>query len=453
MKSIDAALLLGALAVFLSQMYYALPVTSDAYENLRIINYFEGGGSFPIESTAIDAPPYIYPPIFSLSVFSFKTLSGFPANFTLGFFSYLFVLLIVYLVYLLIRNAYSGTENRNAYSGNGKKSFSVEEKAALGVLGIFTLPILIYRLITPIPETLGLAFFLLSAYFYQKKNYKLLLIVLAIFPLAHSRSFAFTIITLGMAAALRKDYLQAAKSSILGLAVFAIYHLAFPIYASGFENPSITVPALFEMLPILAIAMTLAGTYVIFRKNYKFDFLCASAIFAFILTYFLLPFPFRHVIFLILPISFLVAHALSYDRRVLAVFSVFLALSMVQAIQMREAPLTAQSVEMMREFENYAGENSIAPFKYNYALPYFADKKVVVGAFAEALPDGVQRSSDLNNYFTGGESGQKLAVLEKYSIQVGFFEKSEGLGSAEVNSDRKLLESDKIAAYSFKTGN
>ncbi len=433
MKSLDALLLLGALSIFLSQIYYAAPVTSDAFENFRVIKHLERGGVYPAESSAIGGNEALYPPLFSFAMFSFKALTGFHEYFILNFFSYLFLLMIVYSSFLLLREL-----------------IGEETKALLGVFGMFSLPILLYRLVTPIPELLGVVFFLLSLYAYQKKNFKLLLLLLIIFPFAHTRSFVFTIATLGIASLLRKDYIQLAKHAIGGIAVFAILQLAYPINALGFSNAAITFPALSETFPPLAIAMILLGGALLFLRRKMLDEINIAIIASFIVLYFLLPFPFRHVIFLLVPLGILSAEVLNIDKRALVAFAVFLPLTIMQTAEFRAPPFEFEEMEVLKELMNYEGENAIASFSHNYALPYLAEKKVVLGSFAEGLTDGGERSDKLAHYFSSNDDEGKKAILEYYKIGLGFIERRNS-GFEERVGERKLLESDNYRVFSFSS--
>ncbi|MFH1750912.1 MAG: hypothetical protein ABH863_04500, partial [Candidatus Micrarchaeota archaeon] len=454
MKSLDALLLLGGLAVFLSQAYYALPITSDAYENFRIVKYFQDGGNFPIESAAIGAPPTIYPPVFALALYSFSELTNFPPHAALNFLSYIFMLLTAYLAYLLIRDAHS-EETGGSGNGKGKPAvktkppFGLDEKAMLGVLGIFSLPILLYRWITPIAEMLGLVMFLLCLHAYQKRDYRFLMALLAIFPLIHSRSFVFALLTLGFAALQRKDKMQTIKSAAIGTIIFGLYHLEYPVYAIGFDNPLVIDPAIWEIVPLLPLAMMVIGALALMKNKMRPDILSTSVIAAFVLAYFILPFPFRHVIFLIIPLAYLSGEAFATDRRILAAFCVFLALAMVQTVQYRSTPIDSQGIEMMGVIGDHPSENVLSDFGLNYALPLFAGKKVVVGAFAEALPDGAARAEDLSDYLSGNWPNGRDELIRKYAIGIGFFNKKTQPDGEVAQSTRKLIESDGFVAYEY----
>jgi hypothetical protein len=435
MKNLEAVLLFGALVIFLSQTYYALPITSDAYENLRIVNYLQAGGNFPIESAAIGGEPYIYPPVFSLAIYQFMALTGFDYYFSLNFFSYFFLAILVFSAYLLL------------------KSIQIDEDGAvLGAFAIFGLPIFVFRIITPIAETLGLAFFLLSLIAYSKKKYEMLFFILLIFPFAHSRSFIFTLITLALATIMRGDYQKSAKSVIGGIIVFVAYHLAYPIYSSNFENAAVTIPSFFEVLPIIPIVFILIGAYLLLKKKGMIDEISLSIIGAFAISFFLLPFPFRHAIFLLIPMAALTSQALSADRRILVVFAVFLPLVVFQIIQMRTAPFNYESIHAMDKFGSMEETKVLASFKNNYALPVLSNKKVIVGAFAEGLFNGAKRASELQHYFSeNGDFQRRQETLRTYNIEAGFFEKGieDYLFEQEI-ADKKVFESDKYAAFVLK---
>ncbi len=426
MRNLDLLILLGALIVFFGQLYYATPATSDAYENFRIVQYFEEGGNFPIESAAIMGAPYVYPPVFSLSLLNLKSLTGAGYYFSLSFISYACALILISAIFLLT-----------------KSTVGDEKKALLGVLGIFTIPILIYRLITPIAETLGVAFFLLSLYFYQMRNWKMMMLILVMFPFVHSRSFIFTIIAIGLAAVMRGDIGRSIKHSLPAVAVFLIYHIAFPVYPMGFENPSIVFPSLFEMVSPLGVAMLAIGIVLLLKKG-QIDHINGGIVASLVLCSLILPFPFRHVIFLIVPMASFSGEILNADRRILAIFSVFLALTVAHAIEGRTAPLDPEAINAIASVKDFGGKDALASFKHNYALPFLAGKKVIVGAFAEGLQDGSDRAKALDEYFAG-EDGN--TVFRKYGSTIGFFEKGEDkfAGSGEA----RLLESDHFVAYSY----
>jgi hypothetical protein len=435
MKNLEAVLLFGALVIFLSQTFYARPITSDAYENLRIVNYIQSGGNFPIKSAAIGGEPYIYPPIFSLAICQFMALTGFDFYFSLNFFSYFFLAILVFSAYLLLKSIQIG-----------------EDRAVLGAFAIFGLPILVFRVITPIAETLGLALFLLSLAAYSKKKYGLLFFILLVFPFAHSRSFVFTLATLAIATILRGDYFQSARSVLGGIIVFIAFHIAYPIYSGNFENAAITTPTFFEVLPVIPAVFILIGAYFLFNKKRMIDEISLSIIGAFIICYFLLPFPFRHAIFLIAPLAALTSQALAIDRRIFVVFAVFLPLVVFQTIQMRSAPFNYESIHAMDRLGDMKETNVLASFKNNYALPVYAGKKVILGAFAEGLKDGANRASELEYYFSGsGDLKRRQETLNRYNIEAGFFEKgAEDYLNEQKIAGKKILESDKYAAFVLK---
>ncbi|MFH1258015.1 MAG: hypothetical protein V1658_03690 [Candidatus Micrarchaeota archaeon] len=434
MRNIEVVLLFGAIAVLFAQAYYGFPATSDAYENFRIAKYLENGGNYPVEGAAIDAGPYVYPPIYPLALLEFKLLSNSGYEFASNFLSYVFVFLVVGLLYLIL----SGI-------------FQNERKAALGALAAFTLPILIYRLVTPIAETLGLMMFLACVLAYQKNRFKVLAFLLAVFPFAHSRSFVFTLIALGIISLMRKDVFATAKSAVFGIAAFGIFHLAFPIYASDFNNPAVTVPSVLEMFPFAVLLQVALGAIALAREKRGIDAFSAGIIFAFLASYLILPFPFRHAIFMLLPLSVFAGEAMSIDRKVLIAFMFLIPFTVMQNVQLREAPFGFEAMVAMAGVGEYGGGNAIASFKNNYALPFVAEKRIIVGAFAEGMPDGKQRTEELANYFGGGKAGLKADLIGKYNIELGMFEKRKAEYSYEERvADAKLLESDGYAAFSFK---
>ncbi|MBI5224968.1 hypothetical protein HY989_03785 [Candidatus Micrarchaeota archaeon] len=432
MKLFDCAILFSALVVFMAHLYYASPLTSDAYQTLRESKLLGSGGSFPLTGSAINSDGTVYPPIFLLAFHSLKTFVG-SEFLAFNFLSYIFVFLIFTSTYLFLRRII----------GN-------EEYAALGALAIFTIPIVVYRVVLPIPETLGVVLFLLSINLFEREKYRFLGFLLAIFPFAHTRSFVFTVATLAILAVFRKKYFEFAKSAAVGVAVFLLYRNAFPINAIGFENLAIITPGILDSYSILAIALTAIGIFAMWKNGKKREYATFSTIIAFEALYFLLPFPFRHVIFLLLPTAYFASLVFSLDRRLAIIFAVFLPLTVASAMQMRTEPFGFEAITTFKEMGNFEGGNAIANFKDNYALPYFGNKKVVVGAFAEGMGDGNLRTAELAKYFDANDISAKRNLLEKYEIRLGAFEKKAyDFTYEEGIAIRKLIDSDNFAVFGF----
>ncbi len=432
MKLFDCAMLFGALIVFMAHLYYTSPITSDSYEIFRESKDLGNGGNFPLVGSAIEANSNVYPPIFLLAFHSLKTFVN-NEFLALNFLSYIFVFLILACTYLFLRRII----------GN-------EEYAALGALAIFTIPIVVYRVITPIPETLGVVLFLLCINLFEREKYRFLGFLLAIFPFAHTRSFVFTIATLAILAVFRGKYFEFAKSSALGIAIFLLYRMAFPINAIGFENLAVITPGILDSFSILAIALSAIGIIAMWKSGKKREYGTVSTIVAFEILFFILPFPFRHVIFLLLPTAYFASLVFSLDRRFAIVFAVFLPLTVASAMDMRTEPFGFEAIATFKEMGNFDGNNAIANFKDNYAIPYFANKKVVVGAFAEGMDDGNLRTAELAKYFDANDISVKRGLLEKYGIELGVFEKiTYDFTYEESIATRKLADSDNFAVFGF----
>ncbi len=412
--------LLGILLLAWAQLHYKLPLTSDAFERARVAEGLQAG-VLP-QTTASGGAGYNYPLLFDALLASVSALLGLHSFAALNVLSLFFGIAFAALFFVLARQIAGG-------------------KAAVFSAGAALLsPLLFYRTVTPISETFGVFLFLLAVFASLKKNNALCFFVLATLAFSHYRSLSVAVAVLFFLSIFQKRFWDFAKTAALLSAYFA---LAVP-KSFGIANPWVIEPGLLVYFTPALLALAALGTIVVCRglfdskkreKGLETSKILAAFFLGALVFVFIAPFAFRQLVYLVFPAALLAgvflerleeaAESLAKKARTPffggIVFIAFVAavfFSFFGILYSRAPPFNAGEIEAFSALKFIDGETVLAPFNYNYAIPYYAGKKVVVGAFAEGLPDGQQRIDDLWEFFHGASADERKAVVEKYGAQI-----------------------------------
>ncbi|MFQ5406648.1 MAG: hypothetical protein ACE5DI_05840 [Candidatus Micrarchaeia archaeon] len=435
------------LTIVFAQLYYATPITSDAFERVRVAEAISQG-ILP-QSTAIGDGNYNYPLLFDFLLASFSALLGAQLFTALNVLSIFIAIATVLTVFLIA------------------KRLANEKIAAFSTILLFLSPWIFYRFVTSIPETMGILLFLLVFHtFSSKKNHSLFpsFFLLSTLLLTHYRSFATSVAVLFFYSLFSKKFFALAKVALIPTMAF-LFLLPKSFQVS---NPWVIEGGPLDYFSPFLILLAAAGLFVflnsLFEKKEQSEENAELVLASFVLGSFALipfaPFVFRQMVYLVFPTVFLggvflekIVSPLKKKGRVLQIgllaSSVAISILVLGTILHRAAPFTSNELQTFSALKLEEGNVVLAPFTYNYAIPYYSSKKIVVGAFAEGVPDGSQRAYDLWNFFSKNSSSKlKKEIVSKYNADILCLdlEKNKKQEFKEVLG-KLLVESQEVACY------
>ncbi|MFH1224355.1 MAG: hypothetical protein V1676_00965 [Candidatus Diapherotrites archaeon] len=402
---------------------------SDQFERAGAGQEIAGSGNFPHE-TAIygEALPYTYPPLFDVFGAEAALMAG--LDFALVWRALSFVLLAIIFTYSY-KFSHSFLDRNFALCA-----------AALAAL----LPWVFRRTAAAIPESVGLAMFVMLLYYVHKKNFLALAVLMPLLMLTHLRSFGtFAMIFLGVIAywlflrtweieeqrerveLMRKIALTFLPTLLLGAWWFLPKLDALSL--RGTANPWVDVFDLTAMFSWLW-AVALLPAAVLLWKNPKN---LPNLVFVFGMVFALVfggtVFGFRELAYLFFPIAFLCALLLQWiggeisANLSLALFAAFALLLILQNLAwiQQESYFSERNLAAVKALDElpYAGERVLADYMLSYAVPLYTDKKVIIGAFMEGLPDGSARANAAYGFYTQCLANRR-AVANYYPDIFGF---------------------------------
>jgi len=431
-------------AVLLSHFYFNYSfITSDAYERSRSAQYLLSS-SYPVESSAINAGATSYPPLFDVLLAAFSQLTGLSLSDSVNAFSFFFATLFLCLGYLFAKAILSELSRT-----------ADEAVCCLAGVAVFLSPWIYYRTLTPISETLGLALCFGAVYFFYKKSSPLVVFaLLTVLSLSHFRSFMAAMICLGVLALFGKRIRELIVESFVGVAIF-IYFV--PRTALGFSNPFVITPGIFEFFSLPLLVAGLAGVALLVYKKRVPSVVAALFATPIALSAFA-PFSFRQLPYLALPLAAMAALFLSSlqgmisSRRFRVAFFcglVVVAICFNSFTTWRSTPLDAQSDAVVQAVAQYPQSSVYAGFAQSYAIPYYsAQKKVLLGPFAEELPDFGARVYVAQQIMTSSLDADARLLMQLYGIDMVVANYSASADPLGLDGDR-LLQSDSYSAYSI----
>ncbi|MFH1106775.1 MAG: hypothetical protein V1787_02670 [Candidatus Micrarchaeota archaeon] len=399
MKPATAAVLFALAAVFLAHQYYGLPVTSDAAELARQSAHMTSHQTVLVPSTSVGAGLAQYPPAFAILLAETSLLTGADAFLSLNILSYAFALALVLSTVLLTRRMGCG-----------------ETESWIAGASVVFMPLLFYRAVTPIAETLGLVLFALAVSAFDSGRYRLAGFLLLALPFSHFRSFAVAASAV-LALGLFSGRLKAAIAVIALPTV--LFVLMVPLSALGLQNPWVTVlppEGVLGWLVLSAAVLGAAHSLVVRREGA--DDVTKSVISAFALTSLAAPFAFRQLAYLFPVAAKFTARLASVDVRVAMSFLVLGSLAVVQAAEYRSPPFIHCEIAAFGALDSFDGAVVLAPFRESNILPLYASKKVVVGAFAESVPQAGERLQDTWSYYYRAGGAERTALAGKYGVSL-----------------------------------
>ncbi len=292
------------------------------------------------------------------------------------------------------------------------------------------IPWLFKRLVNPIPETFGLMFYTVGFYFLIKKDYKKLAIIFPAFALFHFRSFLtfFIIFFITSIYFIFKNKTKA-KEVILPIITSTLTGIWFlPKIKEIFSlklvsNPWITFLKPHEMFSFLFYPGLILALILAYKKKKKF---IVILFITFTLIYVLAQSKItamREVayLFLILPLILTIGlHELQpkLSKNIvlgLLALSVFYLWSVDNSILEEHSYFNSDNIKTMQKINEIEGKIVLSDFIGSYVFPYISNKKVIIGAFMEEVPDADSR---LKKSFNAFKTCEFTKTMNKYNAKI-----------------------------------
>ena len=430
-------------AVLFAQAYSGFSYqTSDAYERARSAQYLISYG-YPVQSTAIGAGATSYPPIFDFSLAAVHQLTGLSYELCEVALSFVYAALFLCLGFLF---------SRVVLRELGKEPD--EALCCLSGIAVFLSPWVFFLSITPVSDSLGMALCFLAVYFFYRQSKWLTFTILTVLSLAHFRSFLACGICLGVLALYQRRIRELLFESFLSILIF-IYFV--PKTALGFSNPLVITPGVFEFFSLALLLFGAAGV-ILLAFGRKFPPIIIALFAAPVILSAFAPFAFRQLPFLVLPLAAVsvlffegFSDAFGPSTFRLAFFCVLAisALSINSFVTAKYLPLGPEASSVAYTVSQFNGRNVYADFVQSYAIPmYSPQKRVLLGSFAEELPDFSSRLY-IDQAITNGSIDSNAATLmQLYQIDLVESNYSASYDPLGLGGDR-VFQSDSYSAYSL----
>ncbi len=405
----------AVLALLILFAQYTKPdfVVSDQFERARISEKITAEQNFPLLNEIYDVRlKQIYPPLFDLQSAFGKILTG--LNYKIQWNIISFVILLCIFV----------------YSFKIARIYLEKNFALISAFFVSLLPWIFRRIVAPIPESIGLALFLILLYYLIKRNLKVVAILLPFLALFHIRSFItflLIFIILGIyflikkEISIRKFFLPIASAAIFsGLWVFSFF-ANYPF--AEFTNPWVYIFSITELFSFLWLFALFSVTILIWSKKhnlFNWFFIAGLVVMLFFGNTI---FGFRELTYLFFPAGFLSAYLLQLIKEkvnstaslFLFVILVFFLISANVAWIQQQSYFTSQSLNAVKALDNFEGKIVLSDFGLSYTIPFYSSKKVVIGPFMEQLTDSKERAPGSMNFFRECKSN---GFLEKYAVEL-----------------------------------
>ncbi len=433
-------LLLILASVWFAHAYFGGFAISDAFERARAAGQLLSGG-YPVESTAIGAGATKYPPLFDFFLASFKTLTGVSIEESVNAASYVFAVIFFGIVTLLA----------SSFITNFRKEETPSIVLSLSAMAFFLSPWVFYRVVTPISETLGLALYLLVIYaFLRGRERWLVFLALLSLSFAHFRSFAIAMAALAMLSLFTKRVRELVIESFLALLVF-VYFVPRP--SLGFSNPLVVSPGVLDFFSVPLLAGALAGA-VLLAFDRRGSLVLFALLGAPLLVSFLAPFSFRQLAYLPVALSILTAYLLLrlcdgnvFQKVAVPVFLVAAIVSLAFFVTSRQLPVSLEDSVFASRLALFPKPNVAGGFVMSYAIPFYSAKKVVLGSFAEELPDFKSRIYATQQVLNGTIDRDAAALLAMYDVGIVVTDDKPLMNPAGGITDLRFMQSDSHSAY------
>lgn len=402
-----------------------------------------GTGAVPeIDSTVEPPRAHVYPPLYDVLTTSLGHFGG-SFSATLLILPFFFTA-AYFLVSLLIARIYLA-----------------DKRWQLTAALIFTIPLVALHLgLIHFAQSLGVLLFLFSMYAllrYSSEGGKscliLLFIFLAFLPLAHLRSALVTYAVVFAFGVLRTllDWKSARSRLILLLLAAAAFLPSLPwvlSHSSSFSVSEVANPFLEDSatsalsISLLLLLPIIAAIALLERKRIRPHL--SEPKNQLLLLWLLIPLLIslasllmgkstftREFAYIALPLSLLVC-GLSYRAwkkgSLYKIFPIVIIplLFVVYAYEplklIAEPFYTQDELAALLTLRAQPEGVVMSHFNYQYAVPVVAEKKVIVGAFAESLPDAGQRLRDIMVFFITCDADARNEILAKYNVTYVFID-------------------------------
>lgn len=419
-------------------------ITSDAFERARSASQLFLHG-YPVESTAVGAQSASsYPPVFDAFFASLKLLTGTTDSGCFLLASLVFSALLFSLAFAFCRAALAPRSD----------DFCGLLCCLAAAVSLFLSPWIFYRGLNPISETLGLSLCFLAVYaFWKLQNPALVFFLLTVLSFSHFRSFSVACACLAILAVMHRRKREFLFESFAGVLLFLYF---VPRSALGFANPFVQVPGLFDFFSPVLLAGALVGAVALVAFGRKIPSVLLALVAGPLALSIFAPFAFRQFPYLALPAAILLCagfcrFASAFGKRAcVAAFAVLLvacAFSFDSFIVARSPPVSLQSAQVMSVLAAFPQESVAAGFAESYALPYYSQKKVLLGSFAEELPDYSSRVFVSQSILNGSLDYASRYMFNLYGVELVLSGYSNSSAAFEGLASERLLSSDAYSAY------
>lgn len=373
------------LIIFLSKLYFVYPITSDSFERMRISSEIIFSQKFPlIDTSSIPARMHLYPPLFDLFISSFSLLTALSVIVATDISSYIFSAIFILSLFKLTNSP-------------------------LAPILAFSSPWIFHRFLTPISETMAIS--LLPSFIYLLKDWKKYILAF-ILLLIHIRTFVFATFVL--------LFIQIEKFGSLVSTLFLISSSIIFYFIPKFFNPLVNIQSIFDVLgPIMPFILP-----IIFISNNKLN---KTIFLANLPTFFLMPNYFRQFLYFFMPATLSFNHL--KNKWINLLLPSIVSIILLMNLAYYSPPTDASKISLIGIMSFFEGNTVASSYSDAYQISFY-NKSVILGAFAENLPDFDSRYYDLNNILSGN-----LSKAEKYGINYIFTSKKQNLPLVAVNNN------------------
>ncbi len=412
-KAFPAMLILSFLIIVLGFAIQEHFFISDQFERARATESIMETGFIGLETDAFGLGlQKIYAPLFDVLSSGIALVTGLPL---LSVWKLLGMLAFAIIAFFSFKTALMFLPKEHAYF-----------VSALTVM----MPWLFRRLLNAIPETLGLMFFSVSLYFLLKKDFVKLALIFSAFALFHYRSF----LTFGLLFLVFSAYFLWKKEiTIKQIALPVITSLIslvwiFPrldslLATQRIINPWIQFMQLHEIFSVLFFAALILALFLIYKKKY---FLFTLPFFVGILIHSLFQpgiFAMRTGVYLFAFIPLILVLGIKELKPRISTrlglgllsFGFFWLLVIGHSFVFEPSYFSDENIKALEALKEIEGEKVLSDFIGSYTIPYVTQKKVVIGAFMESVPEANQRLSETFNAFQNCSFAE---TMKKFDAQI-----------------------------------
>ncbi|MBU0661869.1 hypothetical protein KKH30_01450 [Candidatus Micrarchaeota archaeon] len=407
MRKFVVAFLILVILIALAQYTKPALSVSDQFERARIAGEITETGNFPASFEIYGTElPYVYPPLFDI----FSAAAGITTGLDVALLWRLLSFVVLAIIF--------------TYTYKFSHNFLDRNFALMAAVLTALLPWVFKRTAAIIPESIGLAIFIMLLYYLHKKNFLAIAVLMPLLMLTHLRSFGtFTLIFLAVIAYLlflrtwetdeqreRLALMRKTALAFLPAIVFGAYWI-FPRLAAlnmgGGANPWVDVVDLIGMFSWLWVIALVPALALLWKKPKHMLNLIFIFGMLFALVFSGTVFGFRELAYLFFPVAFLCATLLQWVKIKInpnLALGLFVLLVLVLLLPnftwiQQESYFSEQNLSAVRALNKIQGENVLADYMLSYAVPLYTEKHIVIGPFMEQVPGAGERAVKTHGFY------------------------------------------------------